>query len=376
MRNETPHDDYLDTTARRVLLEMGALQSTEYTIGKARVVVDWAYIPLSTESLSPSNRIVTVYIAGMPHNPNQNAGGDAHEIGLISELLTGSATDLIVMKPEGLNKEAFEDRAYAETQASHDRFNDICRKHGIDPHAGRVTFKFVGLSEGANQVVSLVRSLLSDGIDISEVVAVDPAGVVGYESTEKARIWPQSVEKFRTVLSAFKGKPDTKTALETPTGYSFSSELLQNYSDALQHGNQQTNPVLTHDNAKDFTQATKKNIVDFIRRLSLGLLRLKTPRGIQPDRMKHVWTSNPDYGTLADSDVPIIMFSMSGSLIAPKEEISAWVADRQSRGQNVSLVTSAGGHFGPSAQPKGVGAALAFYRNTQKAQAIRTKKGV
>ena len=115
-----------DEIARERLLQMGKLQTTEYDFDGAKVAVDYAHVPLQ-EGLQPTDkRRIAIYLPGLPHGPAQNTGGDPQEIGMVADLLTDNASDLIVLKPEGLTSSAYDNSAAPEKSATLKKLMEIC----------------------------------------------------------------------------------------------------------------------------------------------------------------------------------------------------------------------------------------------------------
>ncbi|MBP9798205.1 hypothetical protein KBC70_03610 [Candidatus Woesebacteria bacterium] len=347
-----------DEIARERLLQMGKLQTTEYNFDGAKVAVDYAHVPLQ-EGLQPTDkRRIAIYLPGLPHGPAQNTGGDPQEIGMVADLLTDNASDLIVLKPEGLTSSAYDNSAAPEKSATLKKLMEICAEQGIDLQQDGHTITVYGYSEGASQGASLALELQNQFGSVSRLIGIEPAGVSGYADRKSAHIWPQSIEKFRQALSTFFSKKDQRPVVQTDTGYHLSSELIASYSSILQHAGKDKDQMREYN--KKYLIDTVKNVSSFIRRLGLGLFGLKTPRGVQKDRLRHVWSCNEDYTSLADSGIPITLFSGKKSQIAPFEEAEAWVRAQRKKQQDITLITSSTGHFDPNAISKGIGAALIF----------------
>ena len=102
------------------------LHSTEYKIDDAKIVVDYAHVPLKEDLKPTDKRSIAIYLGGLPHNPAQNTGGDPQRNCLVADLLQGTASDLIVLKPEGLTASAY-DNAAPENLLHSKAFRDLCR---------------------------------------------------------------------------------------------------------------------------------------------------------------------------------------------------------------------------------------------------------
>lgn len=380
METESPSQETMVIDiAREELLDKGILEKTDYDIDGARIVVDHAYINLQKDHDQNAERVVTIYIPGMPHAPEQNFVSDAQEIGMIKEMLTGKATDVIILKPEGLNKEAFLNGAEAETSAALQQLELICAQHGLDlSPESRLKIVLIGQSEGASQAASLVMALQDQQRAVAEFVAIEPVGVVGYDDVSEARLWPKGISK-----TIFKGLGRTSGRLDTPdlatespldvhvhktdTGYKLSGELIESYSDIFQHGGLGDGEDRAAYDArvaqyKEKASADSKSVVTkFIKRLAGGVVGLDVQRGIKRDRLRHIWTKNPSYESLANLGIPITIVSMEGSIFAPQNEIAAWVRNKRNEGNShVSLLSSTGMHWDPTGVSRGIGAALGF----------------
>lgn len=356
---------YQDAFARDRLNQLGNLHATEYDLGGAKVVVDYAHIPLK-ENLQPDDkRAIAIYLGGLPHNPAQNTGGDPQEIGLVADLLAGTASDLVVLKPEGLSASAYINNAAPEKSATFKKLMEICAEQGIDLQLDGHSITVYGFSEGASQGASLALELQKQFGSVSRLVGIEPAGVTGYTDRSSSRVWPQSVEKFRQFLTAIFAKKDRQPVVKTDTGYRLSKELIASYSDIFEHSSK-NKPKVDFSYIKD----TVKNSASFIRRLTLGVGGMKTPRGVQRDRLRHVWSQNADYESLADMGIPITLFSGRKSQIMPFPEAEKWVRERRGKNQEVDLITSDTSHFDPNAISKGIGAALAFTQGKSRVDAV------
>lgn len=346
---------YQDTHAREALSQLGMLHSTEYKIDDAKIVVDYAHVPLKEDLKPTDKRSIAIYLGGLPHNPAQNTGGDPQEIGLVADLLQGTASDLIVLKPEGLTASAYDNNAAPEKSATFKKLLEICAEQGIDLQQEGHSITIYGFSEGASQGASLALQLQEKFGSVTRLVGIEPSGLTGYTDPASSHVWPQSIEKFRQILSALLAKKDTHPVVETDTGYYLSKELLASYSDIFEH-------TSGHEQKTDaqYMKDSIKNISSFIRRLTLGIAGLKTPRGVQKDRLRHVWSQNADYAALADMGVPITLFSGRKSQIIPFSEAQEWVRERRAKNQKIDFITSDTSHFDPNAIAKGIGAALAF----------------
>ncbi len=349
---------HADEQAREKLLQLGKLHTTEYDIDGARIAVDYAHVPLR-ENLQPTDkRSIAIYLPGLPHGPAQNTGGDPQEIGMVAGLLTNTSSDLVVLKPEGLTSNAYDNNAAPEKSATLKKFMEICAEQGIDLQQEGHSITIYGYSEGGSQGASLALELQQQFGSVSRFVGIEPSGITGYADRASSHIWPQSIEKFKQALTALFSKQTQQPVTETDTGYHLSQELITSYSNILQHADKSKRDKLTYN--LTYIKDTIKNVSSFIRRLALGLVDFKTPRGVQRDRLKHVWSRNPDYTTLADAGIPITLFSGTKSQIVPFVEARDWVLERRSKKQDVTLVTSGTGHFDPNAISKGIGAALVF----------------
>jgi len=365
--------------AMEKLLEKEILERADYDIEGARVVVDHAYFNIQDNLAPDVDRVVTIYIPGMPHAPEQNFVSDAQEIGMIKEMLTGKATDLIVLKPEGLNKEAFLNGAEAETSATLQQLESMCAQFGLDlSPESRLKIVLIGQSEGANQAASLAMAMQDRYKRIAEFVAIEPVGVVGYDDVSEARLWPKGISK--TMFKGLRGtkdqlrKPDSESespldehVLKTDTGYRLSGALIESYSDIFQHGGLRDGEDRTAYDArvaqyKEKASADGKSVVTkFVKRLAGGVVGLDIKRGIKRERLRYIWTKNKSYEALAGLGMPITMVSMEGSIFAPQDEITEWVRNIRSEGNSqVSLLTSTGKHWDPTGVSRGIGAALGF----------------
>lgn len=364
METGSSGQQYQDTLARDRLTQLGNLHATEYDFDGAKVVVDYAHIPLR-ENLQPSDkREVAIYLGGLPHNPAQNTGGDPQEVGMVANLLTGTASDLIVLKPEGLTASAYNNKAAPEKSATFKKLMEVCAEQGIDLQRDGNSITVYGFSEGSSQGASLALELQKQFGCVSRLVGIEPAGITGYADRPSSRIWPQSVEKFRQFLGAIFAKKDRQPVVKTDTGYRLSKELIASYSDIFEHTSK-NKPKVDFSYIKD----SVKNIGSFIRRLTVGVTGMKTPRGVQKDRLRHVWSQNADYGALAEMGVPITLFSGRKSQIIPFSEAEKWVRERRLNNQEVDLITSDTSHFDPNAISKGIGAALAFTQGKSRVAA-------
>ena len=347
---ETPPQDQ-EILAQDQLLELGRLKTREIKIGDARVAVDYAHVPLAESS--KDQRRVAIYIGGLPHNPRQDMAGDPLETGFVSELLKGTRTDLIVLKPEGLNREAFVDKDGhihdgTVTSATRLQLEKIFLEQKINIHAEETEVEIYGLSEGATQGVSLTKRLVDEGANVTAFVGIEPAGVSGYENPDNARIYPSHIHRFREYLTR---NPVKKPVQETNYGHHVSADLLQSYGDIL--GGTDANP-------KDAFHA----VTTFVGRLSAGLAGLKTPRAVQKERLKLAFSENPNYEKVIEAGVPTIFYASPSSQAIPFSEMSSKIAGwREKYGESVKMISSDTSHFDIGNISKGVGLALGLKKD-------------
>ena len=339
---------YQEDIARSELISMVRLQTEVVDVGEAQVAVHHAYIAL--EPKHHKGRNITIFLPGLPTNPENTTDQTPQETAFALETVKQTATDFIVLKPEGMNHAAFRTSEGSLTdrptiEAAKDLLDSICEKHGIDLTDPDVKLSISGYSEGASQGASLAALLAEGGIHTSTFTGIEPAGVTGYKDPHKAKIFPASLLNLLAQLKPVKKRP----AQKTDYGYHLSEKLIQSYNDIL-------------DGHIPTDQDRKQGVRSIVSRLKKGLFQgSKTPGDIQPERLKLALSENAAFDAMLENGTAVTFFSGRQSIVVPFQQITDRVIGwKQKYGNRVSLVSADITHFGSHENAKGVAFATAL----------------
>lgn len=332
---------------RESLLNLKSLHHEEHQIGAGRIVVDHAYVPVTDQP--PKN--ISIYLGGLPHNPAQNTAGDPQEIGNIPGLLTTTSDAVVVLKPEGLNNEAYRegDQEFGQqrvAEATLITLQRVLSEHLTDDQRTALRFTLVGYSEGASQGASLAKQMLELGMNVDGLVGLEPAGVAGYADQKHSRVFPAhfSKEFARKYIQKLREGDNEYIPKKTDYGYHIPRRLLQSYNDIL-------------GGIKPHVRDQLQTIANVGGRILGGASRLKFPRKVVPERWRASWTKNQDYENLIRADVPVSLFCGTLSEIIDFDGIQKQVVNwRQTiPGSRAQLISSRSTHAIINMESLGVG---------------------
>ena len=337
---------------RESLLDLGKLDHEDHQIGAGRIVVDHAYVPATDQ---PPQHI-SIYLGGLPHGPEQNTAGDPQEIGNIPTLLTTQSDAVVILKPEGLNNEAYMEGGQAFGQqrvaeASLLTLQRILSEKLTDRQRAALHFTLVGYSEGASQGASLAKQMLELGMNVDGLVGLEPPGVAGYSSQRDARIAPAhlGIDFVKKYIRRLREGDDGYIPKKTDYGYHIPRRLIDSYNKIL-------------DGEKPQTRDQLRNISNYGRRILGGVGRLDVPRRLVSERMKALWTKNHDYDALVSAGVPVSLFCGTLSDVIDYDGVQKQVSDwkRTIPNRRTQLISSRSTHALVNLKSLGVGFANAL----------------
>lgn len=367
---ETSPRFFPEYTLREKLLEKGKLDTVTVEEGSARMLIDFAHVPV--QEPGTDHRKVVVYLSGMPMDPKLTTAQVPQEVPLCASAFAFGTNDLIILKPIGCNSDAYRNESGDVSdekvmKAAYKQLVEICTAQGID----MATAEFVvgGYSEGASQGATLAKMLLENKSTLSGFFGAEPAGISGYEDPNTAHVWPtplngidRTIDLVQRRLDEYKQFQSTHSPAnslrqlntQTPYGLHIPRDLLAGLNmrefQAPTEMNLPTNNLI---HPKD----TKAGALSLVRRL-LGVVGIPTDRKVLKERLQIAWSKNPAYENLVEAGVPMSLFcGMNYERIdcpGVIDQVTAW---RETH-PNVMLATSDTVHEAPWETSSGVGVVL------------------
>lgn len=372
-RIPTPRERY---TERRSAVEEYFLShnlgSKEVRIGQGRIEVLSSIfrVPEELRSSNPDPNLerVTIFLPGMFEAKKPNYGNHPLEIKLAAALLKGDVDRLMVLKGEGLNKEAYSEGGQGFGQR---RVGEACMqvlKDQFPPlsQGRRYEFTIVGHSEGATQGVSIAKQILDAGLgQISEFVAISGAGLVGAEDQNSVDIFKTLKENAAHTKNPQKPRipyTDEKGVTqyvkrEGADDVSISRDLIYKKLDLVN----QTGGGLevSLGKARVDLSADIYNVGKWgLRALSAKIFG---SLGVPLERLRALWTRNPDYESLARAQVPMKIFLGENDEKFPYAQARQTidVLRKNNPGARIMTVSADVDHSFSHQNPSGVAYALA-----------------
>ncbi|MFA5184403.1 MAG: hypothetical protein WC456_02640 [Patescibacteria group bacterium] len=335
---------------------------TEFGSAKVRTVIARWDAPedLREVGAKPDTLRITIYVPGMFECDKPNFGNYPLEIKLAGTMLMGDAESFVVLKAEGLNKEAYIDDggqgrgqglvAEEAVKQLEKSLQAMKQKMGLGEEA-KIEFEVVGSSEGSTQGASIAEKIVERNLGkVNAFTSIGGVGLAGGEDqTEVA------------VINQLRAKIDPKNEYQMPKTYSEVGEdtfLInrQMIGDAKQGGYEYSLGKAYVDPKGDIRNVAK-----------WGWRYLKSKLGLAEEvpheRVQAVFIKNHDFDKLATNGVPIVVLAGSEDRIFPAAEIQKGVEDLRSRGGKALLLITNMGHSFPHENPSGAAMALRLFRN-------------
>jgi len=306
--------------------------------GQVEVFSHWVDIgPELKKGKGDHKYYLDVYVSGLFQTDKANTG-NMPEARLVGGMVRPETDAVMVLKAEGLNKQAYEEdeNGGGEGRVAAAAVEVLRRKMEGKPelHGREVVIRVTGYSEGSTQGASIAADLAEAGYGVREYISIGGAGMVGAPSMGEV-----DFVKFGwgVTQSRVKAGPSPKAFVDEGNGnYFIRGDMVAGWNKALGMDPAEFNPTLKDD---------AENVVRWALRLG---------RDVPVQRVRAACTLNPDYRKLGEMGVPVIVVSSTHEQLFSNSAVKDQAEKLRQMGGRVAVVTTDAGHEGPHFNPNAV----------------------
>lgn len=294
---------------------------------------------------------VTIFVPGMFEAAKPNFGNHPLEVKLLGGILTGDIDKILVIKAEGLNTEAY--KGSSQQLVSKAAVRILKKDLAVEGQANNL-YSIVGHSEGGSQATSIAARILEDPSlgKVAELINIGGLGIDGVETQNDATLANYLKKVFR------------KNHLSPPS-LPYKSSTGTNLYHQLDGDNLYVSKRLIGGEAgsyEDILGKAKVGSLDDLYNVGVWISKLATGSGVPQERLRALWSQNPDNKILAFAGVPMIVFIGHKSLFFPYQEVKESIDELRDGGAKILMISSDTAHDFSHHNPSGLALFIEFAR--------------
>lgn len=261
---------------------------------------------------------------------------------------------MVILKPEGLNDQAYLDVKNGKVVGACQRkisnaALEVLQKRLSEVREGsgkKYKFRIVGYSEGSSQGISLAARILESGLgEVEDITSIGACGFVGVDVVEQPATPEVPVKQIlgNVVVERFKSHP--KFPRQDPNGKKIYHLRKGDKGDNIYVDSK----LLSDKNQGGFEASLGREPIDkgadkvILLRWFTKYFKSKRAdleEGVPSQRIKALWTRNPDLDFLAERAVPIKIFAGYFDQLFPSIKAEETIDQLRQKGGNILLISS------------------------------------